>query len=277
VSAQERPRDERLRLGRRETLRLGGIGLSLAAIAAACGEDRGGDSDPGRVGYVPPETALPDYPIDDAVLLRTSASVEATVIASYEEMLASGQLPDDVSQVMDELLTRHEALLEVLGTLTEQAGGEPWTCTNPWFDVRLIAPMMVTVADSDDPPRDMLRVAVSLEDWAAGTHQQFTAMIDDPELRVGTASGASIDARNSATLVVLTGDPEQYVSPTIDGGEPAVVDGLPLQYAIPTRFGSVAQFELIIGAPDENGTRTTYQFQTPAENSYIYNELEPTC
>ena len=36
------------RLGRRDALRIGGLTVSLAAIVAACGDDRGGDTDPGR-------------------------------------------------------------------------------------------------------------------------------------------------------------------------------------------------------------------------------------
>lgn len=264
-------------LGRRETLRLGGLGLSLAAIAAACGDDRGGDTDPGRVGFAPPQTVLPDYPVDDAVLLRTSSSVEATMVAVYAGFSDSGELSAEAGEVIEALLPRHQQLLDQLTSLTEDAGGTAWTCTNPWFDDRLVAPVVAAIAGSDDPGRDMLRVAVAMEDWAAATHQSFTAMLETTDLRSGVAAAAAVDARNSATLVIRTGGPERFLSPALDDGEPEVLDGLAQQYAIPTRFGSVAQFELVIGAPDENGTRSTFVFSTPAENSYIYNELEPTC
>ena len=51
----------------------------------------------------------------------------------------------------------------------------------------------------------------------------------------------------------------------------------PERYAVSTRFGSVGQAELIVGAPDENGARESFLLQTPAENSFVYSELEPTC
>jgi hypothetical protein len=77
--------------------------------------------------------------------------------------------------------------------------------------------------------------------------------------------------------VVLTRGSDGYVSPAINGGEVPAVDGIPEQFAITSRFGSTAQFELTVGPADENGVRTSFLLNTPAENAYIYNELEPTC
>lgn len=42
------------RVGRRQALRIGGLSVSLAALVAACGDDRGGDTAPGRVGNADP-------------------------------------------------------------------------------------------------------------------------------------------------------------------------------------------------------------------------------
>jgi hypothetical protein len=61
------------------------------------------------------------------------------------------------------------------------------------------------------------------------------------------------------------------------GEEVVNVDGVIPQYAITSTFGSVAQIEARVGPPDENGNRTSYIAQTPAENSFIYEELEPSC
>jgi hypothetical protein len=271
------PRPLGSRLGRREALRIGGLGVSLAAIAAACGSDRGGDTAPGRVGYAPTPEPLPSLPVDDTVYLRTSSSVEATVVDVYNEMLEGGQLSGDVATVVGELVTRHEELIEQLATATEEAGGTPWTCANPWMVERLIEPVMETISNSDDQGRDLLNLAISLENLAAATHQSFTRLLDVPDLRPVTASASAVDSRNSATLVILTGGSDAYVSPAIRGEEVPRDDGIPMQYAITSRFGSVAQFELVVGAPDINGTRSTYVLNTPGENSYIYNELEPAC
>ena len=39
------------RFGRRDALRIGGLSVSLAALVAACGDDRGGSTDPGRINW----------------------------------------------------------------------------------------------------------------------------------------------------------------------------------------------------------------------------------
>jgi hypothetical protein len=75
------------RYGRRDALRLGGLTVSVAALAAACGSGRTGDDAPGRVGFAPPITDPPDYQVDDAVLLRTASSLELTAVAVYEAVL----------------------------------------------------------------------------------------------------------------------------------------------------------------------------------------------
>lgn len=265
------------RVGRRDALRLGGLGISVAAIAAACGSDRGGDLSAGRVGYAPPVTALPDYPVDDSVYLRTSSSVEATIIDVYNAMLARSGVVETAATAIQELVVRHEELRDRIAALTEQAGGTPWTCANPWIVERLVEPVTIQIDASDDPGRDMLSFAIALENLAAATHQTYTGLLTQVDLRTGLASASSVDARNAATLVVVSRGPDGYVSPAINGGETPETDGIPDDFAIAFRFGSVAQFNLVLGAPDENGVRTTYTINVPAENGYIYNELEPAC
>jgi hypothetical protein len=265
------------RFGRRDAFRIGGVGISLAALVAACGNDRDGDSAPGRVGYAPPVTALPDYPVDDSVYLRTSSSVEVTIVDVYKQFLSGDGLDDSATAVVQELVARHGELIDGFSALTEMAGGVPWTCSNPWMVERLIDPVMTTIALDDDPSRSLLDFAISLENLGAATHQSFTSALSDPELRTGTANAAAVDSRAAATLVVLTRGSDGYVSPAINGGEVPSVDGTPEQFAITSRFGSTAQFELTVGPADENGVRTSFLLNTPAENAYIYNELEPSC
>ncbi len=66
---------------RRDAFKIGGVTIGLATLVAACGAGREGDDDPGRVGSAPVPTALPEYPVDDAVLLRTPSSREYTALA----------------------------------------------------------------------------------------------------------------------------------------------------------------------------------------------------
>jgi hypothetical protein len=211
------------------------------------------------------------------VYLRTSSSVEATIIDVYNAMLARSGVVETAATAIQELVVRHEELRDRIAALTEQAGGTPWTCANPWIVERLVEPVTIQIDASDDPGRDMLSFAIALENLAAATHQTYTGLLTQVDLRTGLASASSVDARNAATLVVVSRGPDGYVSPAINGGETPETDGIPDDFAIAFRFGSVAQFNLVLGAPDENGVRTTYTINVPAENGYIYNELEPAC
>jgi hypothetical protein len=266
------------RLGRRDVLKIGGLTLSLAAIVAACGDDISGSTDPGRIGIAPPITEPPDYPVDDAVLFRTGSSIEQTTILLYEAILDLGVLDEAGTTLVGQLLESHRALDKVMGELTVAAGGEVWPCTNPWFNDRYLVPITDAIKASDNQIRDIYNVAVSFENLGAATYQQYSVQVTKPEQRVAVVNAAALDSRQSAVLVIAVEGSDGYVSPAIDGLEVGTdADGVPLQYAIPWRFGSVAQFELIVGPPNEEGTREDFVIQTPSLNSYIYNELEPDC
>ena len=266
------------RLGRRDVLKIGGLTLSLAAIVAACGDDISGSTDPGRIGIAPPITEPPDYPVDDAVLFRTGSSIEQTTILLYEAILDLGVLDEAGTTLVGQLLESHRALDKVMGELTVAAGGEVWPCTNPWFNDRYLVPITDAIKASDNQIRDIYNVAVSFENLGAATYQQYSVQVTQPEQRVAVVNASALDSRQSAVLVIAVEGSDGYVSPAIDGLEVGTdADGVPLQYAIPWRFGSVAQFELIVGPPNEEGTREDFVIQTPSLNSYIYNELVPDC
>lgn len=267
------------RYGRREALKLGGLTVSVAAIAAACGNDRTGDSAPGRVGYAPPIEELEDYAIDDAVMLRTASSLELTAVAVYTAVLGTGLLDDDLTTLVERLIEDHQMVADEMGQLTEAIDGVAWECTNPWYMDRTVEPLLAAVLDSDNPLRDIVNTAVVLENIAAATHQSLSIQLEDSDAAAATIAAATLGSRHSAAIVALARGAEGYVSPTIDGDgdAPNDPDGVPYKFAITSRFGSTGQVELIAGKPDENGVRQTFILQTPSLNSWIYNELEPTC
>jgi len=124
----------------------------------------------------------------------------------------------------------------------------------------------------------MMSFAVSLESLGAATNQMFAAELTTAELRAAAIAAATLEARHSAALPVIAYGAVSYVSPALYDEELGfTAEGLPQWYAIPTTFGSIGQIDLVIGAPDENGTRSSFFLQTPAANSYIYNETAPTC
>jgi hypothetical protein len=265
------------RLNRRQALKIGGVTVSFAAIVAACGTTTGSQT-PGRVGYAPPVTDPPDYAVDDAVLLRTASSLEETIISVYGRLLDSGSLSGPSKLLTERLIENHQDVADQMAALTDAEGGVPWECTNPWLDNRLIEPVFEAIKASDNPERDVLYFAVALENLAASTHQVNSVQLSSPEAKVASLEAATQASRQSAALVALARGPEGYISPEVIGeGVPTDPDGVPYQYSITSRFGSVGQFELVVGPPDKNGVYESFTLQTPAENSFVYNELEPSC
>jgi hypothetical protein len=266
------------RLGRRDLLKVGGLTVSLTAIAAACGVKSTGGTDPGRIGVAPPITAPPEYPVDDAVRLRTASSFEQSTVMVYEAILGLDVLDADATALFEKLVANHQAIAKTMDGLTVDAGGQVWPCTNPWLDDRLLSPVVDAIKDSDNQLRDIYNVAVSFENLGAATYQQFAVDFTDVDQRSAAIGAAAQTSRQSAVLAITAGGADRYFSPVIDGGEVELdADAVAVQYALPFRFGSVAQFELLAGKLDDEGKRTDFLLQTPAENSYVYAELEPSC
>lgn len=265
------------RLGRRDALKLGGLTVSVAALAAACGEVGGSDS-PGRVGYAPQGTDPQDYAVDDAVLLRTAASVELTVIHAYEKLLDGGAFEGELDELVQKFVENHQRIADEMNDLAVSVGGEGWDCTNPWMMDRVIEPVLAAIESSDNPERDVFNTVVALEDLTAATSQAFSTELSDAAAASAALSAATLEVRQAAAVVAIVRGAEGYVSAAIGGGDQPLDDEMvPLQFSIATRFGSTGQISLVVGEPNENGVRETFSLQTPSLNSYIYNELEPTC
>ncbi len=312
---------------RRDALRLGGIAVSLGGMIAACGEDRGGDTAPGRVGNAPEVTTPPDYEVNDIVLLRTASSLELTAIEVYETALdLDGAVPDELVPLVERLIEDHRDTAATMESLTVDAGGEAWTCPNPWFMDRLVAPTidsilspivgvvledtsMVQVLGEELPISDVVTTsqgditlisstdglaegdeleferlageisddivvfATALENLAAATHQELASAVTITEARVAHVEAAAREARHGSILALATRSGE-YLSPTLVGDEDVPDErGQFRQFSIPSRFGQTAQIEIKAGPGDINNVRTSALLQTPADNSFAYQEL----
>jgi hypothetical protein len=268
-------------LTRRTLLRAGGV-VSLGALVAACG---GGDEStdaPGRVGYSPAVTPLPTAEVNDAVLLRTAASLEYTAIESLQRVLDAGMVGDEYTATLERFLDNHMANADHINELVEEAGGEPFTCPNPWLDDRAIGPMFAAIAGdedgaippSDDPERDALNVIEAIENLNSASFQAFSTELSTPELRRDAVEIAATEARQAALLAyTVTGAPQGYVNPALTATEPPAEDtGHPTLYALNSRMGSLTGTTLRVGAADEqSGSAPAFTLETPAENAYVYD------
>lgn len=152
---------------------------------------------------------------------------------------------------------------------------------------------------SDDPERDAAHLIHALETLSAASYQAFLPMLSMPEQRKAAAAIASEAARRSAVLAIaITGAPEAYVNPesveeatgsaptttaaptttqniaagaTEDTAAPAVeATAIPTVYAIPSQYGQLSAVQMVLGAPNESGTRLTVNLETPSNNTFVY-------
>lgn len=262
-------------VNRRRFLTTTGATLSLGALVAACG----GESDAGgipRVGTVPPTTALPDAPVTDVALLRTSTSLEHSAMNVYEAL--GSTLGADAGELASRFLADHEANAATFAELTTAAGGEVFACPNPRFQRVYIEPAIQLIEGGDevepspDAAADSLTVAHALESLIGSTCQSFVPMLNDQELRMEMMNIGQQAARRSAVLAMLINPDVLIDSSSLPGGT-AAEEGASTTFAVPGAFGSLAPIPITIGAPDENGTATTVNPETLSLNSLAYEYL----
>lgn len=266
-------------VGRRDVLRAGGLAVSLGAIVAACGDDRTGLEDPGRVGNAPVATDLPSYEVDQAVLLRTASSLEYTALEVYATAGDLGVVPEAIAPFVDPIIDDHQQIADRMVELTSSVGGTPYECTNDWIMDRLVGPVLVAIQSGDrqaeEMAADVAEFATALENIATAAHQQLASAAESADIRLAHIEAATIEARHAALLAIAVGGGSSYISPAILGEEvtPNERGGI-RQFALPARFNQVAQVEIKAGPADENNVRESFLIATPAENSLVYNELE---
>jgi hypothetical protein len=270
--------DAQSRITRRGLL-AGGLTVSAAAVLAACKKKP--EPEPGRVGFAPTTTDLPQVVVDDGVRLRTTTSIEYMIIDVYGTITKSGALNATDQQLVDRLVADHHAAADRTVELTKSVGAEPFECANPWYMDRVVPPIFQhingdksqDIPPSDNPARDMMATVNAFESMAGAMYQNFVETLSTPDLRAEVMQLGAISARHAAvSAIYASGAPTAYVNPVILGKPPAEAnEGLDPLYAITTEFGQLSATQLIIGAPSSAGTRYTQPIDTPAENSFAYN------
>jgi rubrerythrin len=290
-------------VGRRRFITIGGATIATAALMAACAEDpRTGIA---RVGVAPSTTKLPDPVVDDVVLLRTASSLEHSAIAVYDAVIGHTDLLDaayqDVAKRFRDDHAGHAALFE---KLTASVGGTPWTTGNPRIDQVVLAPieraifggqktdLLPETPASDDVKRDVLNLAYALESLAGETYQALVPLLNDASARKEAVTIGTHEVRHAALLAMaITGKPGGYFNPadiaaatlqtpptvapatTVKGATPATP--IPTVYAIPSVFALLGQVQLVVGKPNEAGTRLTTNLETPSLNTFVYEYMTP--
>lgn len=265
-------------IGRRQLLRNGTLAVSIGALVAACGEGREGLQDPGRVGVAPPRDTLPSVPDtpDDITLLRTAQSIEYTALEVYAVAAGLDVLDASGLALVERFVADHTEHAAQVGELITAAGGEQFTCANPWYMERIIAPTLAALDGTDDLVRDVFQIAYALESVAGATYQLFVSKLSDPGLRSAAAAIGADESRHAAAIAIAaTGSPDGYVDPQLLGEEEVRgPDEVPVLFAIRSAFGRLGGTTVYAGPRDEDGARYNITIQTPAANSYVWDYVE---
>jgi hypothetical protein len=214
-------------VGRRGFLRLGGLSVALAAVVAACNQNTQ-EGHLGRIGLAPTTTKLPDAPTTDVALLRTSASLQRSLLEVYNKVKDDPTLLDPANRpLVTRLIADAEAAAKVFDDATTADGGAAWTCGNSKFDSVLINPSYVritagepatpeakAIVASDDKKRDILTLVHGMESIIAAAYQQYVTLLSKPALRATTLTVGVHNARHAAllALTINTARPDGYVS-----------------------------------------------------------------
>jgi hypothetical protein len=226
------PTDVSASFDRRGLFRIGGLTVAAAALVAAC-SDNTIAGPVGRVGVGEPNPTLKDPVINDGVLLRTSASIELSIVGAYNHIIEKGWLAKssttlpklgDQTALVKEFITHHQKAAEMFNSLAQEAGAEPWTCGNPRLDSAFLDIIFERVENgakatdnakaippSDDPTRDMINLVFTLENVSAATCQALVPQVTQPSFR---AESMRIGARSArqGSLTSLKINPGVYVS-----------------------------------------------------------------
>jgi Ferritin-like domain len=206
-------------LGRRDILRIGGFGAATAVVITSCGAETG---EVGRVGSVSTTVPLPDAAVTNTTLLRTSSSLEHSIINVYSQVIGNSDLLDPTfDDTAKRFMEDHAAHAVMFEKLTTEAGGTAWTCGNPKIDDVTIQPVLdriikgtpatavaPEIPPSDDPRRDILNFLHGLEAMAGATYQSFVVLFSDPSLRASAMTVAANETRHAA-LLAMTINPDR--------------------------------------------------------------------
>lgn len=300
---------DRALFGRRDVLRLGGFSVATSALLAACAYDPG---EPGRVGDADELAEPPTVVVTNGVLLRTASSLERSAIAVYEAVEANGLVDETAMELVKRFVDDHRNHAQAFDDLTRQFDAEPFLCSNPKYDSAIIAPLLTRILDgapatssteaikaSDNPQLDVLLVAHGLENLAGASYQALVPLFTEPSLRADAMAVGATEARHAAllaftipggsylptaggetnppdtTVAVETTVPKDLNAPeTSAPAEPAArAEPRVLPVAIPSQFGQLGAYQIIVGAGDENGVRMKANLETPSLNSLIYDEI----
>jgi hypothetical protein len=264
-----------VRLTRRRILAVGGFSVAAAAVVAACAPDPTTPQVP-QAGEGASTTAAAEQNITDAVLLRTSSSLEHSLMDSYTKVLALNVLPNDVAALVRSFVAQHTQHAQFFERTTLDIGGQPYGNANTALQDNIVDPALKSIADAGNKPEDLAWFSYGLENLAAGTFQLFVPTLTVPALRSSIMTVGGAEARHAAvaakliptaTVVPPTAAQEALATTTTTAAK-ATTTTTPAAQLIPVAqvpgsFGSLTAVSVAIAGQEE-------AWNLLGPNSYVY-------
>ena len=175
----------------------GGFSVAAAAVIAACASDPVKPQVP-QAGIAPTTTGLPEQVVTDEVMLRTCSSLERSLVAAYDTILALTTIKPETTSMVRNFSVHHSAHATYYENLTRDIGGQPFTRSNAAFDTNIVAPALQAMAQTNNDPGDVQWFVYGMESVAAGSFQLFVQSITKPALRANVMTVGGVEARHAA-------------------------------------------------------------------------------
>lgn len=202
---------------RRRFLFAGSAGVAAAAFIAACGQDVDTSDDFPLSGTAPTtsnattEVVGPEL---DVTLLRTAQSLELAAIQGIQQLAqAPFEAGPNVLPTFELLVERHTSHVTYFEAQTALAGGQPYTEPNSYFMTSVVDAGVATLA----APKDVLALAVTIENTLAQTYVFAAEVMSTPQLREAVATVGFVSARQISSVYLLQGG-AAAPTPTISRG-----------------------------------------------------------
>jgi hypothetical protein len=252
-------------ISRRHVLVVGGFSVAVAAVVAACAPDRPGPQVP-QIGLSPTTSGLPTQNITDEVLLRTSSSLEHSLVGAYDSVLGLNVITPDAGTSVRLFRNHHAEHATFFEQSTRDIGGTPYTQPNAALQANIIDPNLKAIANAGNHPEDLMWFVYGLENVAASTFQSFAPILHAPPLRGQVMSVGGVEARQAATAATYI--PTYTVLPPLPAEEAiattttattvkgATTTSTPANLAVPvsqvpSSFGQLVGTEVAIAGSEE--------------------------
>jgi len=205
--------------GRRGFLKLGGLGIGVAAFAAACVQQVKVTDKMAQTGTIVPapstsEAPFTGSPLRDATLVLTALSLERLLVDTYQKILTSNWLTTaEFATIARTFKDQHTEHINTLVTQAKDMGQDPDAVkSNETVQADDVQPELDAItADGTDKVKietDAITLALSLEDVIAQVYAKGGGEGTTSALRSQFTACGGTEARHCAVLAGLIGRPQ---------------------------------------------------------------------